>query len=135
MALSVDNLGLGRLLLLELKTGTASKGRKGERSVATARLSFSSSMAENLSIRGHETRTYLCACHLGFLFSNNHKYMQEIKLQPFIQEVLQKNTYNSPRNKCANPSCNTFLQERNQNMPKIVFLQQVRLTRLAKTLE
>jgi hypothetical protein len=83
-----------------------------------ARLYFSSLMAENLFIRGHETRTYLCAGHLGFLFNNNHKYMQEIKLQPFIQEVLQKNTYNSPRNKCANPSCNTFLQERNQNMPK-----------------
>jgi hypothetical protein len=83
MALSVDNLGLGHLLLLELKTGMASKWKKGERSVATARLSFSSSMAENLSIRRHETRTYLCACHLGFLFNNNHKYMQEIKLQPF----------------------------------------------------
>jgi hypothetical protein len=38
--------------------------------------------------------------------------MQEIKLQPFIQEVLQKNTYNSPRNNHANPSCNTFLQEK-----------------------
>ena len=75
-------------------------------------------MAENISIRGHETRTYLCACHPGFLFSNNHKYMQEIKLQPFIQEVLQKNTYNSPRNNHANPSCNTFLQEKHHKCQK-----------------
>jgi hypothetical protein len=61
--------------------------------------------------------------------------MQEIRLQPFIQEVLQKNTYNSSRNNHANPSCNTFLQEKHHKMPKIVFLQQVRLTRSAKTLE
>jgi hypothetical protein len=58
--------------------------------------------------------------------------MQEIKLQPFIRAVLQKNTYNSPRNNHANPSCNTFLQEKCQNMPKNVFLQQVRLTKSAK---
>jgi hypothetical protein len=38
--------------------------------------------------------------------------MQEIRLQPFIQEVLQKNTYNSSRNNHANPGCNTFLQEK-----------------------
>jgi hypothetical protein len=31
--------------------------------------------------------------------------MQEIKLQPFNQEVLQKNTYKSSRNNHANPSC------------------------------
>jgi hypothetical protein len=44
--------------------------------------------------------------------------MQEIELQPFIQEVLQNNTYNSLRNNHANPSCNTFLQERHHKMPK-----------------
>jgi hypothetical protein len=44
--------------------------------------------------------------------------MQEIELQPFIQEVLQKNTYNSLRNNHANPSCNTFLQEKHHKMPK-----------------
>jgi hypothetical protein len=44
--------------------------------------------------------------------------MQEIKLQPFIQEVLQKNTYNSSRNNHANPCCNTFLQEKHHTMPK-----------------
>jgi hypothetical protein len=58
--------------------------------------------------------------------------MQEIRLQPFIQEVLQKNTYNSSRNNHANPSCNTFLQEKHHKMPKNVFLQQVRLTKSAK---
>jgi hypothetical protein len=61
--------------------------------------------------------------------------MQEIKLQQFIQEVLQKNTYNSPRNKCANPSCNTFLQERSQNMPKNPFLEQVLVQSLADQLQ
>jgi hypothetical protein len=35
-------------------------------SVSMARLSSSSSMTKIFSIRGHETRTYLCACHLGF---------------------------------------------------------------------
>jgi hypothetical protein len=45
--------------------------------------------------------------------------MQEIKLQPFNQEVLQKNTYNSQRNNHANPSCNTFLQEKHHRMPKM----------------
>jgi hypothetical protein len=43
-----------------------------------ARLFLPSSMAENFSFRGHETRTYLCACHLGFL-STNYKHMQEYK--------------------------------------------------------
>jgi hypothetical protein len=45
--------------------------------------------------------------------------MQEIRLQPFIQEVLQKNTYNSSRNNHANPSCNTFLKEKYHKMPKM----------------
>ena len=45
--------------------------------------------------------------------------MQEIKLQPFNQEVLQKNAYNSSRNNHANPSCNTFLQEKHRRMAKI----------------
>jgi len=86
-----------------------------------ARLSSSSSMAKSFSIRGHETRTYLCACHLGFLFNNNHKYMQEIKLQPFIQEFLQKNTYNSSKITMQTlvVTCNTFLQEKYHRMPKI----------------
>jgi hypothetical protein len=44
--------------------------------------------------------------------------MQEIKLQPFIQEVLQKNTYKSPRNNHANPRCNTFLQEKHHKCQK-----------------
>jgi hypothetical protein len=44
--------------------------------------------------------------------------MQEIELQPFIQEVLQKSTYNSSRNNHANPSCNTFLKEKHHKMPK-----------------
>jgi hypothetical protein len=44
--------------------------------------------------------------------------MQEIELQSFIQEVLQKNNYNSSRNNHANPSCNTFLQEKHHKMPK-----------------
>jgi hypothetical protein len=53
------------------------------------------------------------------LIQQNHKYMQEIKLQPSIQEVLRKNTYNSPRNDHANPTCNTFLQEKHHKMPKM----------------
>jgi hypothetical protein len=39
-------------------------------------------------------------------------------MQPFNQEVLQKNTYISPRKSIANPSCNTFHQEKCQNMPR-----------------
>jgi hypothetical protein len=66
--LGVDNLGLGCLPLLDSK-GTTSARERETRSVATARLSSSLSMAKGFSIRGHETRTYLCACHLGFLFS------------------------------------------------------------------
>ena len=84
-----------------------------------ARLSSSSSMAKSFSIRGHETRIYLCACHLGFWFNKFINTCKKIRLQPFNQEVLQKNTYNSSRNNHANPSCNTFLQEKHQRMPKI----------------
>jgi hypothetical protein len=45
--------------------------------------------------------------------------MQEIKLQPFNQEVLQKILTNHQENNHANPSCNTFLQEKHHRMPKI----------------
>jgi hypothetical protein len=83
-----------------------------------ARLSSSSSMAESFSIRGHETRTYLCACHLGFLIQQIINTCKKIRLQPFNQEVLQKNTYNSSRNNHANPSCNTFLQEKHHKCQK-----------------
>ena len=51
--------------LSQLVDSTDSNKWREKGSVATARLS-SSSMAENFSQRGHETRTYLCACHLGF---------------------------------------------------------------------
>jgi hypothetical protein len=44
---------------------SVAKGRS-KKSVAKARLFLPSSMAENFSLRGHMTRTYLCACHLGF---------------------------------------------------------------------
>ena len=57
-----------------------------------ARISSSLSMAEGFSIRGHETRTYLCACHLGF-YSANYKHMQEnktttIHLRSFAEKTL-----------------------------------------------
>jgi hypothetical protein len=48
----------------------ASNKRRKEGSVATTRLS-PSSMAKNFSQRGHETRTYLCACHLGFCLAKS----------------------------------------------------------------
>jgi hypothetical protein len=34
-------------------------------------------MVEKISQWGHETRTYLCACHLGFI-QQSYKHMQEI---------------------------------------------------------
>jgi hypothetical protein len=64
--LGVDNLGLGRLLLLDFWKVRLAQGEEEMKSVAMARLFLPSSMAENFSFRGHETRTYLCACHLGF---------------------------------------------------------------------
>jgi hypothetical protein len=53
----------------QLVKGATSKRGRRNRSVAMARLFLSSKMAENLSLWGHETRTYLCACHLGFYSS------------------------------------------------------------------
>jgi hypothetical protein len=57
----------------------ASLGRRSNKSVVMTRLFLPSSMAENFSFRGHETRTYLCACHLVFFLSANYKHMQEYK--------------------------------------------------------
>jgi hypothetical protein len=66
MTLGVDRPRPGDVSLpLEVKMVRLAKGRR-KRSVAMARLSSSSSMAKSFSIRGHETMTYLCACHLGF---------------------------------------------------------------------
>jgi hypothetical protein len=65
MTQGVDNLGLGRLILLDLWKVRLDQGEE-EMSVAMARLFLPSSMAGNFSIRGHKTRTYLCAYHLGF---------------------------------------------------------------------
>jgi hypothetical protein len=91
MALGVDNLGLERLLLLTSES-MANSGRRSNKSVAMARPFLPSSMAENFSFRGHETRTYLCACHLGFLDYKIINICKNIRLKPFNQEVLQKKT-------------------------------------------
>ena len=64
--LGVDTLGLGVHLLSTYNFNASSKGRS-KTSVAKARLYLFSSMAKkNLSLRGHVTMTYLCACYLGF---------------------------------------------------------------------
>jgi hypothetical protein len=52
----VEELGQGRLTLFGFWIVRLAQGEENE-SVAMARLSLPSSMAENFSIRGHETRT------------------------------------------------------------------------------
>jgi hypothetical protein len=56
--------------------------------------------------------------------------MQEIKLQPFIQEVLQKNTYISPR-KALQTLVVTPSIKRNAKICQKILLQQVRITKSA----
>jgi hypothetical protein len=65
-----------------------------EKSVAMARLYLISAnkMAKNLDGDMRQGPT-MCACPLGFIQQIITINAREIKLQPFIQEVLQKFTY------------------------------------------
>jgi hypothetical protein len=65
-----------------------------EKSVAMARLYLISAnkMARNLDGDMRQGPT-MCACPLGFIQQIITINARQIKLQPFIQEVLQKFTY------------------------------------------
>ena len=58
-----------------------------------ARLFLPTSMAENFSRRGHETRTYVCACYIGFKIN---KFIINERIQAYnhsIKNFGRKYTY------------------------------------------
>ena len=97
-----------------LDSTTSNKWREKE-SVAMDRLS-SSSNAENFSQRGHETRTYLCACHLGFYsakfinickkWNYNHSFKKFCrKLLTYHQEISMQTLVVTPSFKRNAKTC------------------------------